>query len=209
MHSGLKAAGEEFSYGIYDGFTGLVTQPYRGARDNGPIGFIKGTGMGLTGFVLKNISAIVGPFGYTLKGLHKELKKNNQPTHFIRRARIMEGVKDLEDLDEKERKKATEQLDHGWSVIQEIWSLMEEKRTQGLMGRLKVRHERNAWKENGAFENVEMAEAVLEARKRGESMEDILAEKRKELKKAEKPEKDVVDEMPIGHDGNHDSVKKV
>jgi len=30
MKSGLKAAGEEFAYGVYDGVTGLVTQPYYG-----------------------------------------------------------------------------------------------------------------------------------------------------------------------------------
>ena len=44
--------------------------------------------MGLTGFVLKDISAIIGQLGYTLKGLHKELSKGKQPTHFIRKARL-------------------------------------------------------------------------------------------------------------------------
>lgn len=202
IQSGLKAAGEEFTFGIYDGFTGLVTQPYKGARDSGPVGFIKGTGMGLTGFVLKNISAIVGPFGYTLKGFHKELQKSHQPTHFIRKARIMEGSKDLEELDEKERKKAIEQVDHGWSVIQQIWSLMEERRTRGLIGRLKVRHERREWRANGAFENVVMAEKALEARKRGEDLDGVFSEQRQELKKAAKPKKDVVDDIRQGHNGS-------
>ena len=95
MKSGLKAAGQEFVYGIYDGVTGLVTQPYTGARDGGAAGFVKGVGMGLTGFVLKDISAIIGPFGYTFKGIHKELLKGNQPTKFIRKARILEGQRDL------------------------------------------------------------------------------------------------------------------
>lgn len=208
MHSGLKAAGEEFGYGIYDGFTGLVTQPYRGARDNGPLGFIKGTGMGLTGFVLKNIAAIIGPFGYTLKGVHKELQKSHQPTHFIRKARIMEGSKDLEELQEKDKKKVIDRVDHGWSIIQEIWDLMEEKRTEGLVGRIKVRHERKAWRENGAFENVEMAERALEARKRGEDFESVFKDQRKELNKAAKPKKDVVDEIQPGHKGNENTARK-
>jgi hypothetical protein len=86
MKSGLKAAGKEFVFGIYDGFSGLVLQPYTGARDNGPIGFMKGVGMGLTGFVSKDLAAIIGPFGYTAKGLHKEVLKGKQPTNFIRKA---------------------------------------------------------------------------------------------------------------------------
>ena len=53
--SGLKAAGSEFVYGIYDGFSGLVVQPYTGARDNGTVGFVKGVGMGFGGFVLKDL----------------------------------------------------------------------------------------------------------------------------------------------------------
>jgi hypothetical protein len=105
MKSGLKAAGEEFVFGIYDGVTGLVVQPYTGARDGGATGFVKGVGMGLTGFVLKDLAAIFGPFGYTFKGVHKELLKGRQPTKFIRRARILEGQRDLGDLDEQETKK--------------------------------------------------------------------------------------------------------
>lgn len=87
MKSGLKAAGEEFVYGIYDGCTGLVLQPYNGAREGGAVGFTKGVGMGLTGFVLKDLAAIFGPFAYTLKGIHKEMLKSTQPTHFIRKVR--------------------------------------------------------------------------------------------------------------------------
>lgn len=33
MKSGLKAAGEEFAYGVYDGVTGLVLQPYYGVSN--------------------------------------------------------------------------------------------------------------------------------------------------------------------------------
>jgi len=95
MKSGLKAACEEFVYGIYDGCSGLVMQPYNGARANGALGLVKGVGMGLTGFVLKNLAAIFGPVAYTLKGAHKEMLKSKQPTHFIRKARIMQSQRDL------------------------------------------------------------------------------------------------------------------
>lgn len=99
IKSGFKAAGHEFVYGIYDGVTGLVKQPYHGAKEHGTVGFIKGVGMGLTGFVLKDVSALVSPVAYGMKGVHRELLKNTgrDPTKFIRRARIAQGQSDLRD----------------------------------------------------------------------------------------------------------------
>ena len=41
MKSGLKVAGQEIVLGIYDGFSGVVVQPYTGVRDNGAVGFVK------------------------------------------------------------------------------------------------------------------------------------------------------------------------
>ncbi|KAF8852404.1 UDP-Glycosyltransferase/glycogen phosphorylase [Acephala macrosclerotiorum] len=170
IKSGLKAAGEEFTFGIFDGLTGLVAQPYTGARDNGAFGFVKGVGMGLTGFVLKDLAAIFGPFGYTFKGVHKELLKHKQPTNFIRKARILEGQRDFRDLDEEGEKQAIDAVNHGWSVVQQIWAIMEEKRARGLRGKLRVMRERKTWRSHGAFENVAMAEKALEARRKGESL---------------------------------------
>lgn len=127
-------------------------QPYTVARDNGPVGFVKGVGMGLTGFVLKDLAAIFGPFGYTLKGVHKELLKGRQPTNFIRKARILQGQRDLRCCDENERKAVQKTVSHGWSVVQQVWSIMEDKRAQGLKGRAQAMKERKTWRLNGAFE---------------------------------------------------------
>lgn len=190
--SGLKAGGEEFVFGVYDGVTGLVTQPYKHTREEGAIGLVKGVGMGLTGFVLKDLAAIFGVLGYPLKGIHKELIKHRQPTHFIRKARMKQGKLDIdEDMDLETHK---ELVSHGWSVAQQIWAAMDEVRSQGLVGRVKVMKERKTWRVNGAFENVEMAEKALQARRNGESLEHIFAEQRKELKEAnEKPRASAMD----------------
>jgi len=53
LQSGLKAAGKEFGLGFYDGITGLVTQPIRGAEKEGAAGFLKGVGKGIGGLILK------------------------------------------------------------------------------------------------------------------------------------------------------------
>jgi hypothetical protein len=44
---------QEFGYGMFDGITGLVTQPLRGAEKEGAAGLIKGIGKGIGGLVLK------------------------------------------------------------------------------------------------------------------------------------------------------------
>jgi len=201
VKSGLKAAGEEFVFGIYDGFSGVVVQPYRGARDGGPVGFVKGVGMGLTGFVLKDLAAIFGPFGYTLKGVHKELLKPKQPTHFIRKAKIVQGQRDVKALSDEDKKKITERVDHGWKVVQEVWAVMEEKRAEGLKGRVKFLREKKTWRANGAFENVEMAERALEAKRKGESFEGVFERQRKELELAKRPKKNVQADMQEAGDG--------
>ena len=51
--SGLKTAGKEFGLGFYDGITGLITQPIKGAKHEGPAGFAKGLYKGIGGLVLK------------------------------------------------------------------------------------------------------------------------------------------------------------
>lgn len=51
--SGLKAAGKGLSLGLYDGISGLVMQPIKGAKEDGPTGLIKGFGKGIGGVVLK------------------------------------------------------------------------------------------------------------------------------------------------------------
>lgn len=53
LASGVMVAGKEFGLGLFDGITGLVTQPLQGAEKDGARGLIKGFGKGLGGIVLK------------------------------------------------------------------------------------------------------------------------------------------------------------
>lgn len=51
--SGVVVAWKELGLGFYDGVSGLVTQPYKGAQKQGGQGFIKGVGKGIGGLILK------------------------------------------------------------------------------------------------------------------------------------------------------------
>jgi hypothetical protein len=53
ISSGLRVAGKEFGFGMYDGISGLVTQPWKGAEKEGAGGLIKGFGKGIGGIIAK------------------------------------------------------------------------------------------------------------------------------------------------------------
>jgi hypothetical protein len=69
---------------------GWVLHPYKGAKQGGGLGFVKGVGKGVGGFVLKDIAAILGPFGYTPQRNTQRTPEGRQPTHYIRKARIIQ-----------------------------------------------------------------------------------------------------------------------
>lgn len=169
IRSGLRAARSEFLFGVYDAWTGVVRLPYRGARHGGGVeGFAKGVGMGVTGFGLKNIAAVVGPFGYTLKGIKKQVERRRQPTKHIRRARILQGQKEAAALSDEERDARAKEVVRGWEVFQALWATVEGK--EKAKGGLKAQFSETRTRGQGvpeALESVAMAERTLEEVKRG------------------------------------------
>jgi hypothetical protein len=81
LNTGIVRSGKEFTFGLYDAVTGLITQPYLGYRDSPSrhqshtVGTLKGLGRGLGGLVLKPCAAVTGLPGYTFKGLEREIER--------------------------------------------------------------------------------------------------------------------------------------
>ncbi|KAG9562709.1 UDP-Glycosyltransferase/glycogen phosphorylase, partial [Aureobasidium melanogenum] len=71
--SGGIAAGKGLFFGIYDGVTGLVTEPVKGAKQEGALGALKGFGKGLGGIYWKPNAGIAGLLGYTVQGIYKSV----------------------------------------------------------------------------------------------------------------------------------------
>lgn len=105
FRSGIRAATKEFGYGMYDGITGLVTQPMRGAAKDGPAGFFKGIGKGIGGIALKPGAAIFGIPGYAMKGVYKEMQKQfgSSVQNYIIAARTAQGFDDWQSSSVEER----------------------------------------------------------------------------------------------------------
>ena len=124
--SGLKVASKEFGLGLYDGITGLVTQPIKGAEKEGSAGFVKGFGKGIGGLVLKSgagkfyslrmhiytytdiSTAIWGIPAYTMAGVHAEIRTRfaQSAQKYIVASRISQGNEDFSSSSLEEREDA-------------------------------------------------------------------------------------------------------
>lgn len=105
FRTGVKAAGKEFWLGLYDGVTGVVSIPYQEVHDHGISGLPKGVARGIGGLVLKPISGVLGLGAYTAKGVHNSLRRRVRDTEkmerWIRRARIAQGQREVQLLQEE------------------------------------------------------------------------------------------------------------
>jgi UDP:flavonoid glycosyltransferase YjiC (YdhE family) len=105
IQSGFKAVGKEFHYGFYDGITGLVTQPLKGAEKEGAAGFFKGAAKGIGGLILKPAAGIWGIPGYAAKGIYAELQKHfgSSVQNYIIAARTAQGYEEWKDSTPEQR----------------------------------------------------------------------------------------------------------
>ena len=92
--SGGVVAGKGLVFGIYDGISGLVTEPIKGARKEGAIGALKGFGKGLGGIYWKPNAGLAGLLGYTVQGIYKSVYSaiHTGTRKAIAKARREEGV---------------------------------------------------------------------------------------------------------------------
>jgi hypothetical protein len=114
--SGAKTAGREFGLGIYDGITGIVTQPWKGAQKEGLGGFAKGFDKGIGGLVAKPSAAAFGILGYTMKWIHKEVQNmsGSSVQSYIAASRLAQREEEwLRGSDAEKR-----EVIAGWKVLQ-------------------------------------------------------------------------------------------
>ncbi|CAK4032545.1 glycosyltransferase family 1 [Lecanosticta acicola] len=218
--SGCVAGGRELGYGIYDAWTGLVTQPVGGFRDGDTIpakvsGFGMGFAKGLGGFVLKNVSAVVSPPACVGKGVIVYVKKRAEgdgPSSkaAMRKAHLVLGQIDYKRLQEEGKREQLERIrervSEGWRVYEEIWE--EAAHEYGpvggnVIGRMKLGREKRRWAEAGALENVDTAKDALAAFKRGVDMQRHLARRKEEMQLAEEPRAPAM-EQPLSYEEGED-----
>lgn len=148
LHSGLRAAGKEVTLGVYDTITGFVVKPYRGGKANGAIGFISGVGKAVGGVFFAIGAGLTGTVGYTLKGVHKELRKGPERAVIaaIRDQRIWQG--ELENM-ELRRKPDLQGSEEVVERVMRGWQEEERKEFEKVEEEAELKREISGVKEIG------------------------------------------------------------
>lgn len=103
---------------IFDGFTGIITHPYRDMKKEGVKGLGKGVGRGVGGLVFKTIAAIIGVPAYTLKGIEKQVEKladrdrDQDLKSEILAARMQQALEAFRQASEEEKKEIVKRWKH-------------------------------------------------------------------------------------------------
>ena len=100
--------------------------------------------------------------------------KGQQPTAFIRRARTVQGQRDLlKAQDEKTLPHDERQIDAAWKIVCEIREETERNGKEGLLGRIRVKRERRQMEKQGAFKgSVWRAQKVVQDRRKSRFIEE-------------------------------------
>ncbi|SPN96558.1 related to sterol glucosyltransferase [Cephalotrichum gorgonifer] len=80
--SGAMAGGKQFVAG-FAGVSDLVTQPVKGAVEDGAVGAAKGLGKGFVGFATKLLSAPLGLVAYSFQGIYQEIRAITSKTAVV------------------------------------------------------------------------------------------------------------------------------
>ncbi|KAK7186361.1 glycosyltransferase family 28 domain-containing protein [Paraphaeosphaeria sporulosa] len=105
LQSGLKVAAKQFGFGLYDGIAGIVTDPYKGAKKEGGLGFVKGVGRGIFSVPFRVMGGAWSVPAYAMKGLYQEMLKNQGSgvQNYIIAARISQGYDEASALSPAEK----------------------------------------------------------------------------------------------------------
>ncbi|KAF2829543.1 UDP-Glycosyltransferase/glycogen phosphorylase [Ophiobolus disseminans] len=91
--SGFQVAGKNFAHGIVDGFSDPLLQTYKQGQKEGALGYAKGFGKGMAGFVSKTSSAVVGIVAYPGDGICKSIRHaaHRSTRRDLRARKLLEG----------------------------------------------------------------------------------------------------------------------
>ena len=177
--SGFKAAGKEFGYGFYDGITGLVTQPMRGAQKEGFAGLVKGAAMGVGGLILKPGAGIWGIPGYTSKGIYASLHSmfGSSVHNFIIAARTAQGYEEWKESTYDQREK----IIAAWRS-----SKLEKKRGGKKYGKERAAEIEQHISRTGSNHDAELVSGFKNTRRLTYDERKVLKAKKEEMKKDKK-----------------------
>ncbi|PBK83146.1 glycosyltransferase family 1 protein [Armillaria gallica] len=135
--SGLKEAGKGFVYGWYDGVTGLVREPIKGAQKDGFVGAIKGSARSFANAAMKPSAGIVGLMSHPMNGAWKSIRSHSskhQEERQRRSTRILDGVEEARRSTPQERNVILNRFREAKATTSERQKSMAEAARTALCG---------------------------------------------------------------------------
>ncbi|KAK0731150.1 hypothetical protein B0H67DRAFT_474439 [Lasiosphaeris hirsuta] len=131
--SGLKIAGKEFGLGFYDGVSGLVTQPLKGAEKDGGRGLLKGIGKGIGGLILKPAAAVWALPAYTMQGVQAEVRNmfSTSSDNYILTSRVVQGRDEMRKATAEEQRDIVERWHRRGGELKGFYMLKLRERSSG------------------------------------------------------------------------------
>ncbi|CAE6434741.1 unnamed protein product [Rhizoctonia solani] len=110
LSSGITEGAKGLFHGYKDGITGLVTEPLAGAKKEGFLGFIKGSGRSYINATMKPAAGIVGMISNPIEGAWKSVQKPWAKKQDSRQlaVRVQRGQRAYEASTEEERRDVIE-----------------------------------------------------------------------------------------------------
>lgn len=95
IREGIVQGSKELSLGVYEGVTGLVLGPVRGAQESGAVGFVKGTITGIIGLPVKPVAGIFDFASRASQGVRNRSLNHGQYMRRVRRPRVFGRYNEL------------------------------------------------------------------------------------------------------------------
>ncbi|KAI5830741.1 hypothetical protein K523DRAFT_17025 [Schizophyllum commune Tattone D] len=103
--SGVKEGGKALFWGVTDGISGLVLEPYEGAKKDGTVGALKGAARSVANLYMKPLAGMLGFVSLPLQGAWRSIEspRSQQQERQQRRLRVEEGEEAARHLSVSER----------------------------------------------------------------------------------------------------------
>ncbi|GHJ85208.1 hypothetical protein NliqN6_1610 [Naganishia liquefaciens] len=112
--SGFIAGGKGLAFGFYDGISGLVLDPWEGAKKSGGAGFAKGLARASVNLAVQPAAGMFGLLSHPVKGIGKSVVNSFRPElgeTVLRQPRIAMGVEEAREVDTYTKENMISQFD--------------------------------------------------------------------------------------------------
>ncbi|KAJ9091283.1 hypothetical protein QFC21_007272 [Naganishia friedmannii] len=133
--SGFVAGGKGLAFGFYDGITGMVLDPMKGAQSEGVVGFAKGFARASVNLTVQPAAGIFGLFSHPVKGIGKSISNSLRPELgevVLQQPRYALGLQEVKLAEEATKQDLIRQFDQLAKTVRERKKMLKDEAKQWM-----------------------------------------------------------------------------